>query len=82
MTGCHSTSYRGYYGVYDDKPPIRSLADDLLIEKERIMLEEMKHMEERLKRHITECKREVIKELQSIFSDKKPKPKPNKESKA
>jgi hypothetical protein len=60
-----------YYGRIDEIS-MRSLADDLLIERDKIMIEELKETEDRIKRHITECKREVIKEIQNIFSDKKP----------
>lgn len=61
-----------YYGRIE-KEGIRSLADDILIERQRLMFEELKETEDRIKRHITECKREVIKEIQNIFSDKKQK---------
>ena len=63
MSGCHVPYC--YYGSLDKKKPIRSLSEDLLTEHKNLMMEEMKTMEERIKRHITECKREVIKELQS-----------------
>lgn len=59
-----------YYGRID-QICMRSLADDLLIERKKLMFEELKETEDRIKRHITECKREVIKEIQNIFSDKK-----------
>ncbi len=52
-----------YWGRFDLKKPIRSLTEDLVIERKKQMLEELKQMEERLKRHVTECKREVIKEF-------------------
>lgn len=52
-----------YYGRIDDEIPIRPLADDILKESECNMMQLMKDMEDRLKRHITECKRDVIKEL-------------------
>jgi hypothetical protein len=52
-----------YYGSLSDLKPVRTLADDLIKEYELAMLENLKSMEERIKRHITECKREVIKEL-------------------
>lgn len=60
-----------YYGRLENTN-IKSLADDILIERNKIMREELKETEDRIKRHITDCKREVIKEIQNIFSDKKP----------
>lgn len=62
-----------YYGRMDATIFVRSLADDLIKENEGRMIHEMKEMEDRIKRHITECKREVIKEIENIFSDAKPK---------
>lgn len=73
MSGCHSPYYRGYYGLKDDTVPVRSLVEDLLIEGRKTMLDEMKEMEDRLKRHITESKRTIIKEIENIFIDKKSK---------
>lgn len=61
-----------YYGRLDVKPN-RPLVDDLLIERKKVMLQELKETEDRIKRHITECKREVIKEIKNIFTDPKPK---------
>lgn len=55
--------HHSYYGRLLGLKPIRSLADDLLLEYKQNMLAELKEMESRLKRHITECKREVIKML-------------------
>lgn len=72
-------SHNSYYGRMQGSIHRRSLTDDLLVEHEGRMLHELKEMEDRLKRHITECKREVIKEIENIFSD--PKPTYSKESK-
>lgn len=52
-----------YYGRLGGDKPIRTLGEDLVIERKKQMMEDLKSMEERIKRHITECKREVIKEL-------------------
>lgn len=52
-----------YYGRLDGPKPIRTLGEDLVAERKEQMMEDMKSMEERIKRHITECKREVIKEV-------------------
>lgn len=56
-----------YYGELSGPKPIRSLSDDFLMEQDKMMKEEMKEMEDRLKRHVTECKREIIKELESLL---------------
>ncbi len=60
----------GYYGRLEKISPMRSLSEDLLEERNQLMFEEMKQMEERIKRHITECKREVIREFLEIKSKK------------
>jgi hypothetical protein len=54
-----------YYGHLSKMAPVRNFSDDLLIEGKKRMLQELKEMEERIKRHITECKREVIRKLSS-----------------
>lgn len=64
-----------YYGVLDGKKPRRTLVEDIVAERELMMTQQLKEMEDRLKRHMTECKREIIKEIQGIFSDFKPQPK-------
>ncbi len=84
MSGCHNPYVVGhadcsYYGRYEPSSPVRTLADDILTEAENHMLTEMKEMEARIKRHVTECKHEVIKEMMSIFCI--PKPKIKKEAK-
>lgn len=63
-----------YYGRVNNVVPIRLLADDLLTERKKLMMQELKETEDRLKRHMTECKREIIREIQSIFLDKITKP--------
>lgn len=55
--------HHSYYGRLIGLKPIRSLADDLFLEYKKNMLEELKEMESRLKRHITECKREIVKAI-------------------
>ena len=65
MSGCHNP--------YEGQPkPIRTLADDIVKESNNLMILEMKEMEARIKRHVTECKHEVIKEMMSVFDIKKP----------
>lgn len=59
-----------YYGRLDGPKPIRSLAEDIVKERKQQMMEELKLMEERIKRHITECKREIIREMLGIKSKK------------
>ena len=75
MSGCHNPYTVGkiewgYYGPLDGPKPIRSWGEDVVREREREMLAEMKDMEDRIKRHITECKREVIRELLGIRTRK------------
>jgi hypothetical protein len=65
MSGCHNPY--SYYGDMSQKKPTRSLSEDILKEYELNMIEELKSMEERVKRHITECKREVIRELIALY---------------
>lgn len=67
--------YCSYYGVLDDIKPIRSLSQDCVIEVNMQMFEELKEMESRIKRHITECKREIVKELEESTIKIKPKTK-------
>jgi DNA-binding ferritin-like protein (Dps family) len=62
-----------YYGrIHSNSIPSRLLVDDLIMERNQNMMQEMKEMEDRLKRHITECKREVIKEIQRFLFNTKP----------
>lgn len=60
-----------YYGRIDRTLPIRSFVDDVNVEALGMMKAEMKEMEDRLKRHITEAKREVVKEIQMILKNEK-----------
>lgn len=53
-----------YYGRLDGPKPVRTFAQDIVRERQESMMEDLKTMEERIKRHITECKREIIKEIQ------------------
>jgi hypothetical protein len=55
-----------YYGRVNGIVPQRTFSDDLLTERKRLMFQELKEMEDRIKRHITECKREIVKELISM----------------
>jgi len=60
-----------YYGSLDEEDkPMRSFAQDAVTDHEKNMSEKMIEMEERVKRHITECKREVIKEIERLFEIK------------
>ncbi len=52
-----------YYGSLKPQKPYKSFSDSILKEYKTTMLEYMKAMEDRLKRHITEAKREVIKKV-------------------
>ena len=56
-----------YYGRLNGPKPIRSFSQDMVKEKERFMLDTLHEMEERLKRHVTECKREMTKEFEKIL---------------
>lgn len=67
-----------YYGSLVGVKPIRSLAEDILRDQENSMMEKMREMEDRIKRHVTECKREIIKELQSMMKPDQIKLKPTK----
>jgi hypothetical protein len=69
-----------YYGRLSDKKSLRPFYHDLINEGKRYMMSELKEMEDRLKRHITECKREIIKKLcpkEFKKSPTKPKEKSN-----
>lgn len=60
--------FASYYGRLEGTPPVRDFSKDLMNERKRNMQKELKEMEDRIKRHITECKREVIKELISLIN--------------
>jgi len=57
-----------YYGRLGGDKPIRTLSQDLLTDHEKGMFGAMREMEERIKRHITECKREVVKTILELTS--------------
>ncbi len=59
----YSHNVVSYYGRLNNVKIIRSLADDLISQRKQMMMQELREMEERLKRHVTECKREVIREI-------------------
>lgn len=59
-------SEMSYYGRLGGPKPTVSIADYLLQENYRRMNELFTEMEERLKRHVTECKRDIIKEIEKI----------------
>lgn len=65
MSGCHNP-YASYYGVMTEEIPVRTISEDLARENKKNMIEELKESEERIKRHVTECKREIIRLLQSM----------------
>jgi len=59
-----------YYGIYDeedDVKPVRSFSQDAVKESQNLYRSELKEMEDRLKRHVTECKLEIIKNIMSIM---------------
>jgi chaperonin cofactor prefoldin len=60
------------YGNGDEKP-IRTLGEDLVRDREKTADEKLNKMEDRIKKHITECKREVLKELNNLFNGKEKK---------
>lgn len=64
---CSCNCNHSYYGRIDNVKPIRNLTEDFVKEREQTIMHEMKEMEDRIKRHVTECKRQVIKEIQTIF---------------
>ena len=63
-----------YYGRLAETKPHTTFDTILLMELDQLMIETLKEMETKIKRHITECKHEVIKELQRLLD-------PNKEVK-
>lgn len=83
---CHSKSLRLISDCWCrcnsiDVKPTRNLADDILMQKEKTLVEQLKEMEARLKRHMTECKRDIIKEIETIFDEFKLKSPSKKEVK-
>jgi hypothetical protein len=78
---CSCSCHNIYYGRVNNVKPIRNLADDFVKEREQTIMHEMKDMEDRIKRHVTECKRQVIKEIQTIFKKEDPIVHPIKEVK-
>jgi hypothetical protein len=57
-------SENSYYGRLDPVENLRPFWKEVIKEEEIAMIEFLREMEERLKRHVTEAKREIIKELQ------------------
>ena len=71
-----------YYGRLSSINMRTSLVEDILKERKKIMIQEIEEVEIRLKRHITEAKREVMKEIQRvILSLPKSSNQPNKDIK-
>lgn len=60
-----------YYGSLERTSSFRPFYQDIIKEVKLYMLKEFKEMEDRLKRHITECKREIIKKLNDIEPESK-----------
>lgn len=58
-------AYCSYYGILGDTP-IRPWTMDYISMREEEMHQELKDMEHRIKMHITDCKREIVKTLLSI----------------
>lgn len=67
-----------YYGRLSGSSPVRDFVNDLIKDRKSMMQIELREMEERIRRHITEAKREIIDEINSIFSDFKDKSTPLK----
>lgn len=51
--------------------PIRSFSEDMVREHSRITLGELRDCEDRIKKHVTTCKREIINFLTNHFNLKK-----------
>lgn len=64
-----------YYGSLENASPFRPFYQDIIKEVKLYMLKEFKEMEDRLKRHITECKREIIRKLNAVEPESKKQPK-------
>lgn len=60
-----------YYGSLENKSSSRPFYEDLIKEVKLYMLKEFKEMEDRLKRHITECKREIIRKINGVEPESK-----------
>jgi hypothetical protein len=67
-----------YYGRLDGPTPVRDFINELIQDRKLMMQTELREMEERIRRHITEAKKEIIDEIDSIFSDFKDKSTPTK----
>lgn len=54
-----------YYGhiPVDDVKPARTLGEDIIKDMNDSLQQVLREMEDRIKRHITECKREIIREM-------------------
>lgn len=62
MTEAHS-----YYGSLDEtEKPVQSLSEYIVKDHEMNIFGVLREMEDRLKRHVTECKREIIREFLGI----------------
>lgn len=70
-----------YYGRMTTEKPAISFSDEMVRDQEKGMMELMREMEERLKRHITECKREIIRALRPDAPKKPPRSKKTKSEK-
>ena len=67
-----------YYGRLDGTPPIRDFVNDLIKDRKSMIQTELHEMEDRLRRYIYEAKKEILNEINSIFSDFKDKSTPSK----
>lgn len=73
--------WMSYYGRMIGQKPTRPLVDDLIGEWSVKMGQEMKEMEERLRKLMHENKREIIKEMKAMFVESVTKSLTKKEAK-
>lgn len=64
-----------YWGQWSHGKASFPVVDEMIKESELLSMQELKEMEERIKRHITECKRDMMKILKSLTEKPKEKKK-------
>lgn len=57
-----------YYGRLDGIPPIRDFKDELIQESKAMLQVELREMEERLRRFMTENKKEIVRRIDAALS--------------
>ncbi len=67
-----------YYGRMDGSSPVRDFVNELIKDRKSMMQVELHEIEDRLRRYIYEAKKEILNEINSIFSDFKDKSTPTK----